>query len=184
MKPRSTRKLKERKRSGCANICPCLLLPSLPARSIGYYLETAQSGHYSGRDPTAKPASGPSPSPSPTPPTNPPNMYVADLSSAGLTEMPGLQFSGIRATRARFPNGGLGECAKWVWDMEVKKQSPRAKVCLDCASRPTRIEAQPRMSMPFTTHQRLSSRITAFLVAAPIGRHLISPSKERRRTLK
>lgn len=168
-------------------VCPCLLLPSLPARLKGYYLETAQSGHYSGRDPTAKPASGPSPSPSPTPPTNPPNMYVADLSSAGLTEMPGLQFSGIRATRARFPNGGLGVWAKWVWDMEVKKQSPRKGVCLDCASRPTHIEAQPGMStccVPFTTHQRLSSRITASLAAARIGRHLISPSKERRLTLK
>lgn len=35
-------------------------------------------------------------------------MYVADLSSEGLTDMPGLQFSGIRATRARYPNGGIG----------------------------------------------------------------------------
>ena len=33
------------------------------------------------------------------------NAYSTDVSAAGLTEFPGFQVNGVRATRARFPNG-------------------------------------------------------------------------------
>ena len=37
------------------------------------------------------------------------NIWAADVSSAGVEEIPGLQIDGIRATRARYPNllGGI-----------------------------------------------------------------------------
>ena len=60
-------------------------------------------------------------------------MYVADLSSEGLTDMPGLQFSGIRATRARYPNGGLG-----VLMGEAQKAGTPAEFFLLSRSAPSR----------------------------------------------
>ena len=43
--------------------------------------------------------------PSPTPLPTGVDAYVADTSSLGLVEAPGLHVNGVRATRARFPNG-------------------------------------------------------------------------------